>query len=79
MAWVVKTWSPGSLLIRPAPPRMALWAAREMPLRLERMLPASLLLSLGSLNFLGGRKSSAVKVPDLRRSCLGWLVDIRVR
>lgn len=33
------------------------------------MLPASLMLS-GSLNFFGGAKSKAVKVPDFLSKCL---------
>lgn len=60
-----KMMSPGRRLTRPAPLRMAISFTRDMPLRFERMLPASLILSL-SLNFLGGAKSRPVKVPDLR-------------
>ena len=62
----VKTWSPGSLLTRPAPPRMALTWAAERPLRLLRIEPASLRLS-EFVNLGGGAKSRAVKVLDLRR------------
>lgn len=62
----VKTWSPGSRLTRPAPPRMALTCAAERPLRLLRIEPASLRAS-ASTNLRGGAKSRAVKVLDLRR------------
>lgn len=52
-----------------------LWAAAaDMPLRLLRMEPASEAVSL-PLNRGGGAKSSAVKVPDLRRR---WLRGILV-
>lgn len=69
MAAVVNTVSPGRRLTRPAPLRIALSCAWEMPLLLLLMLPASLATS-GSLNFLGGAKSRAVKVPDFRSKCL---------
>jgi hypothetical protein len=49
-----------------------------MPLRLLRILPASLIES-GSLNFLGGAKSSEVNVPDLRSMCLFRLLDWTTR
>lgn len=65
----VKIWSPGRRLMRPAPPRMALSCAFDMPLRLLRMEPASLRASELS-NLRGGAKSSAVKVLDLRSRCL---------
>lgn len=61
----MKTWSPGSRLTRPAPPRMALFVRAEIPLPILRTLPESLMFS-GSLNLRGGAKSRAVNVPDLR-------------
>lgn len=59
--------------MRPAPLRMALSAALEMPLLLLLMLPASLIVS-GLLNFLGGKKSRPVNVDDFRSKCLLLLV-----
>jgi len=64
----VKTASLGILLMRYAPLRMAPSCTFEIPLRLLRILPASLMLS-GSLILFGGAKSSPVKVPDLRSRC----------
>lgn len=61
----VNTLSPGRRLTRPAPLRMAAWLTAEMPLRLLRMLPASLMVSF-SLNLRGGAKSRPVNVLDLR-------------
>lgn len=73
----VNTVSPGRRLTRPAPPRIALRLADEIPLRLLTTLPESLIES-GSLNRRGGAKSRAVNVPDLRRRCLRlMLVTIR--
>lgn len=61
----VKTVSPGRRLTRPAPARRALAFLELMPLLLERMEPASLIVS-GSLKRRGGAKSRPVKVLDLR-------------
>lgn len=55
--------------MRYAPPRIALSCVVEIPLRLLRMLPASLMFS-GSLNFFGGAKSNEVNVPDFLSKCL---------
>lgn len=63
----VNTWSPGSLLTRPAPLRMALSCACEIPLLLLRIEPASLRAS-ESVNLRGGAKSRPVNVLDLRRT-----------
>ena len=70
MAACVKMVSPGRRLTLPAPLRMAPSCTAEMPLRLLRMLPASLRLSFASANLRGGAKSRPVKVEDLRRE---WL------
>jgi hypothetical protein len=73
----VPTMSCGRRLTRYAPLRMAPSCICETPLRLLRMLPASLMVS-GSLNRFGGAKSSPVNVPDLRSKCLSgrlaWMV-----
>lgn len=61
MAACVKIVSPGNLLTRPAPLRMAPSWTAEMPLLLLRIDPVSLRLSLGSANLRGGAKSSPVK------------------
>ena len=60
---LVNTMSSGRRETRPAPFRIAPSCLDEIPLRLLRILPASLMES-GSLNFLGGAKSSPVNVPD---------------
>lgn len=65
----MKTVSPGRRLTLPAPLRMAAWLTAEIPLRLLRILPASLIVS-ASLNLRGGAKSRAVKVPDFLNKCL---------
>ena len=67
MSSFVLTVSPGNLLTRCAPLRIALRCIAETPLRLLRMLPASLMLSWSRNTRLGGAKSREVKVPDLRR------------
>lgn len=64
-----KMMSPGRRLTRPAPLRMANSLTLDTPLRLDRMEPASDMESL-SLILLGGAKSRAVKVPDLRSIAL---------
>lgn len=66
IAACVKMVSPGSLLTLPAPLRMAPSCTAEIPLRLLRIEPVSLRLSL-STNLRGGAKSRPVKVLDLRR------------
>lgn len=67
----VNTVSPGRRLTRPAPFLIAPSWTDEIPLRLLRMLPASLVVS-ASLNLRGGAKSSPVNVLDfLRRWGLG--------
>lgn len=66
----------GRRLTRYAPLRMAPSCACDTPLRLLRMLPASLIVS-GSLNRLGGAKSSPVNVPDLRSKCLSEGLVVR--
>lgn len=68
-----KMMSPGRRLTRPAPRRMASSLTREMPLRFERIEPASDWLS-GSLILLGGAKSRLPKLPDLRRAYLCHIV-----
>lgn len=70
MSSLVPTTSLGILLTRYAPLRTAILPAADMPERLERMEPASDALEPGSRKRGGGAKSSAVKVPDLRRACL---------
>jgi len=76
----VKTVSPGRRLTRPAPLRRACCCMVEIPLRplrLLRMLPASLIVSF-SLNFRGGAKSSPVKVPPWLRTCLLRCEQVRL-
>lgn len=67
MSSLVLTLSPGKRLTRCAPLRIACNCIAETPLRLLRMLPASLMESWSRKTRLGGAKSREVKVPDLRR------------
>lgn len=67
MSSLVLTLSPGKRLTRCAPLRIACNCIAETPLRLLRMLPASLMVSWSRKTRLGGAKSREVKVPDLRR------------
>jgi hypothetical protein len=63
-------------LTRYAPARMLCNWAADIPDRLDRILPESLLVSVLDLKRGGGAKSSAVNVPDFRRACLnGSLVS----
>ena len=68
----------GIRLTRYAPWRIAFCWTVEMPLRLLRMLPASLLVSVVLMRG-GGAKSRAVKVPDLRSMCLFVEISMMLR
>lgn len=68
----VLTLSPGNLLTRCAPLRIAWSCIADTPLRLLRMEPASDMLSWSRKTRFGGAKSREVKVPDLRREWLVW-------
>jgi len=80
IACCVKMVSPGRRLTRPAPLRMAPSCAAEIPLRLLRIEPVSLRLSL-SPNFRGGAnaKSKPVNVLDFWRACLKGTVSETVK
>lgn len=71
MSFFVPTTSLGMRLTRYAPARMLCSCAADMALRLLRMLPASLIVSV-FLKRGTGAKSRAVNVPDFRRECLQY-------
>lgn len=69
ISFLVPASSLGILLILYAPARMLYTWAWLNPLRPERILATSLPESM-SRRRVGGAKSRAVKVPDLRSKCL---------
>ena len=67
---LVPATSLGILLSLYAPARMLYWCIADTPDRLLRMLPVSLMVSGPRYLGVGGAKSKAVNVLDLRSWCL---------